>query len=165
MSGCPCLLRFQQIAANQKMKYKPLKKPTDFWDYIKTLPDGSISRVWYSGHASQSGLMLSLSHNSSCDAVAKTSDMILTTDIRAHLSLAPKFSESHKQVSKFLGCYTHNFADQGNKIFKVKAEGAINKVDFGVADRASPFKNIIERIEKTPTSVGNTGWTQFHSVP
>jgi hypothetical protein len=49
--------------------------------------------------------------------------------------------------------------------FKVKAEGAINKVDFGVVDRASPFKTIIERIEKTTTSVGNTGWSQFHTAP
>jgi hypothetical protein len=70
-----------------------------------------------------------------------------------------------KQVSWFLGCYTHNYADKWTKYSKLKLKERLIKDDFGVVDRASPFKNIIQRIEKTPTSVGNTGWTQFHSVP
>ncbi len=159
------LHRIQQIATKQKMSYKAIKKPSELWSYIQKLPDASISRVFYSGHAAQSGLMLSLDHDTGCTPVAQKSDMVLATDIRAHRSLASKFSSTHNQVSKFLGCYTHDFAKEWNKTFKVKTEGAVKKVDFGVVDRDSKYSNVIERIEKTSTSVGAPGWSKFHTVP
>lgn len=159
------LHRIQQIANAQKMRYKALSKPEDFWTYVKGLPDGSISRVWYSGHASADGLMLCLGHDDTCSAVAWESDMITLTQIRAHSSLATKFSSSHNKVSKFLGCYTHDFAKVWNKTFQVKAEGASRKVDFGSLDRPSSYPDIIERIEKTSTSLGDPGWTTFHTLP
>ncbi len=33
------------------------------------------------------------------------------------------------------------------------------KIDFGVIDHPSSIVNIMERIEKTPTSRGNPDWT------
>jgi hypothetical protein len=43
----------------------------------------------------------------------------------------------------------------------VSAAGAKEKVDFGVVNRPSNIMNILERIEKTPTSVGNPDWTEY----
>ena len=62
-------------------------------------------------------------------------------------------------ISKLYGCYTEEFAKEWNKTFKLGAAGAKQKIDFGVIDRPSNIVNIMDRIEKTQTSVGQTGWT------
>jgi hypothetical protein len=63
------------------------------------------------------------------------------------------------KMIKFYGCYTNSFAKEWNSIFGAGAAGAKEKIDFGVVDRPSNIVNIMERIEKTPTSVGNPDWT------
>jgi hypothetical protein len=151
--------RVKNIARENKILYKGINKPSEFWDYLKSLNNNSITRVWYSGHASKDALMLSLTHTSACQASAYNKDMIYASDISTKSSLKNKFSNSTSQVSKFYGCYTNKFAKEWNKTFQVGAAGAKEKIDFGVVDRRSDIVNVMERIEKTPTSVGNPDWT------
>jgi hypothetical protein len=153
--------RIQLIANANGITYKGINKPDEFWSYLQSLAPGSITRVWYSGHASDDGLMLALTHTSSCEAAAFDKDMIKTADISKKASLKNRFNQSAKQVSKFYGCYTEGFAKEWNKTFGVSAAGAKEKVDFGVVNRPSNIMNILERIEKTPTSVGNPDWTEY----
>lgn len=154
--------RIKDIVNTNGINYKGINRPSEFWNYLQSLSNNSISRVWYSGHASKDGLMLALTHDTACEASAFTKDMILRSDIlrmSSLLNLPGKFSKLSKQVSKFYGCYTEEFAKDWNNTFGVTAAGAKEKVDFGVVDRASNIVNIMERIEKTPTSMGNPDWT------
>lgn len=151
--------RIQTIANTNGIKYKGINKPSEFWSYLRSLGDNSISRIWYSGHASGSGLMLALTHSNTCVAQASPNDMILNTDVIKNVSLKKKLNSKSIRVSKFYGCYTEGFAKEWSKTFKLGAAGAKQKIDFGVIDQPSNIVNIMERIEKTPTSVGQTGWT------
>ncbi|MDH5181494.1 MAG: hypothetical protein OEZ39_12370 [Gammaproteobacteria bacterium] len=161
--GLNYLHRIQQVAQNNGMKYVGLKKKEDFWKFIKNLPDNSVSRVWYSGHAAGGGLMLSLQHGSTCGPEADRKDVILVSEIAGNRSLDKKFISGTTQ-SKFYGCYTETFARKWRDVFKVPAAGAVNKIDFGVIDRASSISNILERIEKTPTTHGPPIWTEHKPV-
>jgi hypothetical protein len=105
--------------------------------------------------------MLALSHDPSCSAVAALTDVVDIGDIRAKRMLKKKFNHKSPGVSKFYGCYTKSFAEEWSKTFGVPAAGAKEKVDFGVVDRKSDISNVMERIEKTPTSKGPPGWKQF----
>ncbi len=153
--------RIQNIANANGIKYKGINKPNEFWSYLQSLGDNSINRVWYSGHASSLGLMLSLFHSNACVAQASVNDMILKTDIINRVRLKKKFNKASKKVSKFYGCYTEEFAKEWNKIFGLSTAGAKEKIDFGVVDRPSNIVNIMERIEKTPTSAGSPDWTVY----
>jgi len=154
--------RIKQIAKSNSITYKGISKPSEFWQYLKSLDDKSITRVWYSGHASKTGLMLALTHDTSCDAAAFPSDMVNKSDIAGNkATLLKKINVSSKQISKFYGCYTAGFAQEWHKVFGVSAAGAVEKIDFGVVDRPSHIVNIMERIEKTPTSVGKPDWTTY----
>ena len=153
------LHRIKQIAHKHNIKYVGLNKKDDFWTYIKSLPNASISRVWFSGHAAPDGLMLGLFHDSSCGARSKVSETIMVADIDS--SVAAKFDTNTKTPSKFFGCYTYKFAKKWHNVYKVPTEGAVNKIDFGSIDRPSTISNILERIEKTPTKHGPTQWTKF----
>jgi|GEM_PF-2413217 len=153
--------RIKTVANKNSITYKGIKKPHEFWTYLSSLTDGSITRIWYSGHASGNALMLSLTHNASCEAAAFPKDMINITDISKNRHLSKKFSKSTKKVSKFYGCFTSGFAKTWNKEFSVSAAGAEQKIDFGVVNRASSIVNVMERIEKTPTSVGAPDWKEY----
>lgn len=153
--------RIQAIANANGIKYKGINKPSEFWKYLNSLGDNSISRVWYSGHASGSGLMLSLAHSNTCIAQASPDDMVLNEEISENSVLKNKFDSKSISLSKFYGCYTDGFAKEWSEIFKLGAAGAKQKIDFGVIDRPSNIVNIMERIEKTPTSVGQTGWKEY----
>lgn len=106
--------------------------------------------------------MLALSHEG-CDAGALPKDVIKVADVSSHSSLKDRFdvSSSTPQVSKFYGCYTDSFAKEWHAIFGVSAAGAKKKIDFGVIDRPSNIVNVMERIEKTPTSAGQPDWTVY----
>jgi hypothetical protein len=158
------LHRIKQIANKHGIKYKGISNPSEFWGYIKSMPDNSVSRVWYSGHAAGTGLMLSLIHNSACGPAANIADMVLERDVSSNKALRNKFTSKPGKVSKFYGCYTSTFAQSWNRVFGVKTEGAVNKVDFSVVDRKSSVSNILERIEATGTSAGPTGWKKFHTI-
>ncbi|MDX8126230.1 hypothetical protein QLH52_02985 [Methylomonas sp. OY6] len=159
--GTSYINKIQTIAKTYSIQYKGINQPEDFWSYLLSLSDNSISRVWYSGHASGDGLMLALTHNSACQAAAFATDMIYKADILKNSALVKKFIKKPKQVSKFYGCYTEGFAKTWNGVFGVASAGAKNKIDFGVVDTPSNITNIMERIEKTPTSLGNPNWTEY----
>ena len=153
------LHRFKQIASSLNIKYHGISKPSEFWDYLAKMPDKSISRVWYSGHASGDGLMLSLEHDSSCGPIAKTKNMVMVSDIKTYKALSGKFISG--KTSKFYGCFTSGFAQEWKRVFNVSAEGAYNKIDFGVIDKPSSIANVLTRIEQSVTSKGPAGWTKY----
>lgn len=155
------LHRIQVVAKELGIIYKGIQKPAEFWAYLAGLPDQTISRVWYSGHAGGTGLMLSLTHAEKCGPVATREEMVMNAEIRVYALLGNKFNKASKQVSKFYGCYTSGFAQIWRETFGVPAAGAINKVDFGVVDRATTIKgDLLTRIEQTPTSQGVPSWTE-----
>jgi len=82
--------RIRMIANANGIKYKGINKPGEFWSYLQSLDDNSITRVWYSGHASGLGLMLALTHSSACVAQAFPDDMILNADISKKIKLKKK---------------------------------------------------------------------------
>jgi len=105
--------------------------------------------------------MLSLTHDSGCEAAAFPKDTIKISDIAKHKLLIRKFLKTTKKTSKFYGCYTKEFARTWNSVFGVPTAGAEEKIDFGVINRHSNIINVMERIEKTPTSRGLPDWTEF----
>lgn len=150
--------RLQQLAAVKNIIYHGLKAPEDFWRELEKFPDASISRVWYSGHASPEGLMLSLAHDDACAAVSTT--VIRVAHIAVNKSrVERKIDTSTNKPSKFYGCGTRDFAEEWHKTFGVPTAGAENSVTFSVI--ANPGNNILTRIETTPTRQGPTGWTNF----
>jgi len=157
--------RIRQIAANLGVRFKIINTPQDFWVALAAFPDNSISRVWYSGHASGSGLMLKLIHLNDphdCRPRANNSDMIDILDISSMEPIVgPKFIKRSGKKNKFIGCFTNEFAKKWSNTFKVTAQGAINKIDFSVTDRPSNVSNIIFRLQ---TSNPNTGW-KTHTPP
>ena len=153
--------RIQMIANTHGIKYKGINKPDEFWGYLQSLSDNSITRVWYSGHASPDGLMLALAHDKVCRAIAFDKDMIKNSEILKRSSLKKKFRKTSNLVSKFYGCYTEEFAKEWNSVFGVSAAGAKKAIDFGVIDRPSNIANVMERIEKTPTLIGAPGWKEY----
>ena len=158
------LHRFQQIANELNITYHGISKPSEFWDYLAKMKDKSISRVWYSGHASATSLMLGLMHNSSCKAAAMNKDRIFVTQISSYKNLAGKFITPGK-LSKFYGCNTAEFAKEWKKVFKVNAAGAHGTINFGVVDKPSAIADVLSRIENSIPGVGEpggpAGWTNY----
>lgn len=153
--------RIKMIAAQHGITYKGISKPKEFWDYLGSFPKKSLSRVWYSGHASGNALLLSLTHdmaNSGCVAGGLRRDSLSMEEISGNASLSDRFNVDAAKSSKFYGCYTSQFAQTWRDVFGVPAEGAVSKIDFGSVDRPSNIKNILERIQTTPTSAGKPGW-------
>jgi len=148
--------RIENIAANLGIRFKKISKPQDIWTGLAAFPDNSVSRVWYIGHASDAGFMLKIGHNANCDANANRSDMLFTTSIRSNYNLIKnKIIKRSGKISKFLGCYTNEFAMVWSSTFEVTAEGAKKKIDFGVTDRPSTEFDIIKRLQH---SNADTGW-------
>jgi hypothetical protein len=153
------LSRIAMIASGMGINYKGIRTPKEFWDYLASFHKGSISRVWYFGHASPDGLMLALTHDAACVAGAYDKDRIFSRDLHLQSHLSDRFVPGTEQASRFYGCYTNQFAENWNKVFKVPTEGAQNKIDFGVVNRPSTIPSVLKRIESTPTSIGDPGWT------
>lgn len=152
--------RIKHLAAAKGITYHGLRTKDDFWSELAKFPDGSISRVWYSGHASPTGLMLSLAHDSSCAAVSTTGLMILTSDIAVNKSrIQAKIDSSTTKRSNFYGCGTKDFADAWYQAFRIPTAGARKSITFDV--RASPGNDVLKLIEMTPTPQGSPEWTTF----
>lgn len=140
-----------------------LEKPDDFWAQLQKLPDHSLNRLWYIGHASNDGLMLKLIHTDdptagACIPAANQADMIRVPALQEKgAQVISKFT-NQGEPSKFYGCFTYAFAQQWNRVFHRAAAGAVNKIDFSVINQPSTFPQIMPRLEK---SEANTGWTQF----
>ncbi|MCP3872915.1 MAG: hypothetical protein GY699_07145 [Desulfobacteraceae bacterium] len=155
------LSRIRQIASRNNIAYKGINKPGDFWTFIASCPTGSITRVWYSGHAGGDGLMLALTHNNRCGAAALKTDMIETKHLKQNRKYADRFDFKATKPSKFYGCYTDLFAKEWNQVFNVPSQGSENKVDFGCIDKPSHIQHILKRLERTPTSAGPPKWKSY----
>lgn len=153
------LHRVQMIAMKHNITYKGIDAPNGFWDYIRSFPDGSISRVWFSGHATKTGLILELTHSSSCVATWEDSSTVLTANIETHKNLRTRFLADTKHSSQFYGCNTSGFASTWNKVFGVPAEGAGASITYeGVLN---DLPNVLKNLQTTPTSEGPPKWTTF----
>jgi hypothetical protein len=148
--------RIKRIADTLGASFLALERPQEFWDSLQKLPDRSVSRLWYFGHAAGRGLMLKLSHDKSCGPVADPADMIYVADIQKKSGTLANKLITNGKPSKFYGCYTKAFAEQWNNYFHAAAEGAVNKIDFGVTDQPSKEQQILRRLERSNT---DTGWT------
>ena len=91
--------RMRKFAATHGIQYHGLQTPGDFWTELAAFPNGSITRVWYSGHASPAGLFLSLTHDNAC--VAGTKDIIELAEITDHAALEVKFVKGSTLASEF----------------------------------------------------------------
>jgi hypothetical protein len=154
------LERIKAAARENHVLYHGLATKNKVWEELRRLPDRSITRVWYSGHAAGAGLFLSLSHDTLCGPVAAPGSLVALSEIDTNRDLARKFSSGTNVSSKFYGCFTKDFARKWHSTFGVPAEGATNKIDFGVIDRPSGITNVLERIEKSPTP-DRVGWKVF----
>lgn len=158
------LHRIKQIAAQHKIVYKGINRPDDFWAFIGNCPKASITRVWYCGHAGEKGLMLALIHeinDQMCEAAAYKKEMIELVRLAEHKAKADRFDSKTTKFSRFYGCKTNMFAKKWRDIFKVPTQGAENKVNFGCIDQPSNYRNILKRIEETPTKDGSPNWRTF----
>ena len=156
--------RIKQVAQKLKIKYYGIQNVDDFWKYLAMLPNGSITRVWYSGHASSRGLFVAARHDyrggGGCTPrtpVVVATDIISNSDIQKHKNKIPKFSAQTKEFSRFYGCNTAPFAEQWNKTFKVPSAGARNKVTF----KSITQSNVLQSIETMKTSAGSPNWTEY----
>ena len=158
--------RVAQVASSLGVTLKLIRKKQEFWDFLKHLPDQSLSRLWYVGHAAGFGLMLTIAHGpltskQQCAAQANdfSVDVITVSELQTHETLLKSKFVNTGASSQFYGCYTEGFAQQLNKIAGVAAEGAIMKIDFGVINDATTIPNILERLRK---SNPDTQWTEHH---
>jgi hypothetical protein len=152
--------RVKHLASNFGIAYHGLRKVDDFWSKLAEFPDGSLSRVWYSGHAAGTGLFLSLSHDRQCAPVSNT--IVQTSDISTmQTKIGPKIDSSSTKVSKFYGCGTKHFAEEWHRTFNVPTAGATHSITFAVLAR--PGSNVLTLIEQTATSQENPEWVMFPS--
>lgn len=155
------LHRIKQIASQYKIVYKGINRRDDFWVFIGSCPKGSITRVWYCGHASKDGLMLALIHDGYHQAAAYKTEMIGVDMLAENKAKADRFDSKTTKFSRFYGCNTDRFAKKWKNIFKVPTQGAANKVNFGCIDQQSNYRNILKRIEETTTKNGSPNWRTF----
>ncbi|MFZ0611837.1 MAG: S8 family serine peptidase [Desulfobacterales bacterium] len=102
-----------------------------FWKRLKTIPQGSISRLWYWGHA-RDDLWLSLGHMSDAKGTAiapESHEIIRVADIAANLRDRFQVGQP-KTINRFVGCNTIAFARAWSNEFKVWTEGVKDKVGF-----------------------------------
>jgi hypothetical protein len=155
--------RISQICRQHRIIFKPIDRPGDFWSYLSGLQNGSISRVWYCGHASTSGLFLDLDHDlPATDCIAVSSNRVTTDDIRNNsASLKPKIFSDTDKVSEFYGCNTASFAHVWNQEFEVATAGANNKITFQAIYSGDQTKSVLERLRTQPTNSGSPDWRSF----
>jgi hypothetical protein len=151
--------RIKKFAGTVKARYKEIESPDDFWKQLDALPAGSVSRLWYIGHASAGGLILKLTHGNACEPFGSPTDAIYVEDIGKNSNIISKALAKHAKPSKFYGCFTKAFAEQWNSLFSVGAEGAVRKIDFGLIDAPSTIKQVLPRLEQ------GAGWQQFPARP
>ena len=154
--------RISQICAQNNIVCHFIDKPSEFWSYLLRMPDDSISRVWYSGHASDVGLYLDLHHDLASCSVPYSNNYISVADIINIASrLKPKIFQKTKKHSKFYGCNTAAFTKQWYTEFAVPAEGANNKITFQAIYSGNPKFNVLDRLQTESTNAGAPDWNEF----
>lgn len=102
----------------------------DVYRRLKTFSRGSISRVWYWGHA-RDALWLTVDHDAAGRALEPADTAVMkAADIDATVArlFAPA---SDRRRSRFIGCNTNAYAEEFAKRLKTVTEGVIGKIDFG----------------------------------
>ncbi len=107
-----------------------LVEADDLWTKLKTFSKGSISRVWYWGHARED-LWLSVRHDPDTGAaIAPEADEIIKVS-SIDSKLKNRFRKGDvDRMNRFIGCNTVKFAEAWAKTFDVWAEGVEGKVNF-----------------------------------
>jgi hypothetical protein len=120
----------KQRAKDRGWNLRWLAEADDLWDKLKTFSKGSISRVWYWGHASDD-LWLSVAHDPSTDvAIAPAAGEIITVS-SIDPALKDRFQTgSLSRIHRFVGCNTEDFAKAWSKVYGVWSEGVVGKVNF-----------------------------------
>ena len=152
--------RIKALARGYAITYKGINKPQEFWDYLGSFPAKSISRVWYSGHATPDGLILQLTHSSECIASWTDESTVLKSDIPKQSAIKERFIADPSRPSKFYGCATAGFASSWHDTFAVPTEGAKKSITFAGIFGAS--QDVFTRLETTPTPGGNPEWTKYN---
>lgn len=158
LGGTNYLDYIKQMAIKYGITYHGLRTPADFWRELGKFPDGSITRVWYSGHASPAGLFLSLAHDRNCGAIAGAI-LGIGEIAKSGAALSAKFDKATAQASKFYGCGTKDFAEKWHLSFGVPTAGATYSITFAVLGK--PGSDVFKLIESTPTAQGNPDWQTF----
>lgn len=107
-----------------------LSEADDLWEKLKSFSKGSISRVWYWGHARED-LWLTVAHDPGTDvAIAPAADEIITVS-SIDPALKDRFQTGNlSRIHRFVGCNTEDFAEAWSKAFGVWSEGVVDKVNF-----------------------------------
>jgi len=107
-----------------------LVEADDFWTKLKTFSKGSISRVWYWGHARED-LWLSVRHDPDSGAAIapEAAEIIMVSSIDSKLKNRFRKGDVDR-MNRFIGCNTVKFAEAWAKTFDVWAEGVEGKVNF-----------------------------------
>jgi len=107
-----------------------LVEADNLWTRLKTFSKGSISRIWYWGHARED-LWLSVTHEPDTGrAMAPDADEIIEIS-SIDSKLKNRFRKGDvDRMNRFIGCNTVKFAEAWAKAFDVWAEGVEGKVNF-----------------------------------
>jgi hypothetical protein len=153
----------KQNAVALNIVYKGITAPNDFWKYLASFQAQTISRVWFSGHATSAGLILELTHNAQCVASWSDQSTLLVTSIVKNKHLANRFMKNSAKPSKFYGCSTSQFAETWHKTFGVPTEGAASSITF--KHIYSNRKDILNNLQTKPTPQGSPQWKKFSTKP
>lgn len=134
----------EKRAKDRDWNLRWLNAADDLWKKLKTFSKGSISRVWYWGHA-RDDLWLSLGHSSASEAIAPEShEIILVSSIDGNKKLRDRFQKGNsKRIHRFVGCNTSAFAQAWSKAFKVWTEGVEEKVDFSAIHKTGGEPSLV----------------------
>ncbi len=157
------LYRIQEwINEQEGHNFYNFSNKSQFLDALKNLNPGTLTRIWFSGHASRKGLWLDLEHNASHEAVNSPDKILSGSEIAA--AIEGKVKKVPGISSKLYGCSTSETAKTISKKDLI-VEGAKNKIHFGyiVADDIGDGKvegNHLQRIENGTIGGVSPEWTK-----
>ncbi|MFV8756681.1 hypothetical protein ACNOYE_39560 [Nannocystaceae bacterium ST9] len=111
------------------VKYYQISTGADFWAHLGSLPDATVTRVWYFGHAKKD-LWFRIRRWFGLTFSPSDDETVEISDISAHAAHASKFVKKSGLSSKFYGCNTVDFAQKWANTFGVTAEGARGRISF-----------------------------------
>lgn len=116
-------------------KYVAINSHNDIWETIHALPDNSLTRLWYFGHAGAEGWYLRWSRDMTRTGVVAgdttAAEFVSLEKINEYSSwLKPKARPGDGQISKFYGCTTAKWAETWNFVTGLKSQGASGKISF-----------------------------------
>lgn len=127
----------KQRAAKYKFKLFWINKSDDFYRTLQKTPAGSISRVWYYGHASDD-LWLTLDHDPKGRPIEPSAPGALvrfgavshhSSWLKGHVARPPSKYNANRS-HRFYGCNSKSFAIAWAKGLAVFTEGAVGTVQF-----------------------------------